>query len=315
MRQEPLAPGLRDEVITEELAQALAMLRSGQPVTERLAASETIERLGKHLLRVARRLRVPSDREELAAQTSLVNSAIEVLGADFAGDRVDAPARILKGIRPAEGLAQNSLPEHPMIPLTASELLVNGVGEPAFGKVLQEELLCATEVDLICAFLGFTGFEPLKDEFRGLIERGGRIRVITSTYLGSTSAKALDELVRLGAQVRVNYQGHATKLHAKAWLFRRPAELDTAFVGSSNLSEAALYSGLEWNVRLARSDAASVFARIQQTFDSYWHTSAYEPYTLEDRGRLDAALLDAKGYAAHALSKRHKRPSIGSISS
>ena len=86
-----------------------------------------------------------------------------------------------------------------------------------------------------------------------MVERGGRIRVITSTYLGATSGKALDEFVKLGAEVRVNYNGNATKLHAKAWLFGRPRELDTAFVGSSNLSEAALYSGLEWNVRAARA--------------------------------------------------------------
>ena len=306
MGQESLTHGLRDEVVTEELAQALAALSSGQVVTEPLAASETIERLGRHLLRVARRLRAPGDSEALAARTSEVNSAIQALGADFTGDRVDVPARILKGIRASEGLAQE-LPEHPMIPLTASELLVNGLGEPAFGKVLKEELRCASEVDLICAFVGFTGFEPLKDEFRRLIERGGRIRVITSTYLGFTSAKALDELVKLGAEVRVNYQGHATKLHAKAWLFRRAAELDTAFVGSSNLSEAALYSGLEWNVRLARADAAAVFTRIQQTFDSYWHAPAYEPYALEDRAPLDAALLEAKGYAANALTKKAQK--------
>jgi superfamily II DNA or RNA helicase/HKD family nuclease len=304
--EDPLAPGLRDEVITEELAQALAVLSSGHVVTEPLAASETIERLGKHLLRVARRLRVPSDGDALDTRASRVNSAIEALGAEFTGDRVEAPARILKGIRAAGGLAKQ-LPAHPMIPLTSSELLVNGLGEPAFGKVLKEELRCAAEVDLICAFVGFTGFEPLKDEFRRLIERGGRIRVITSTYLGSTSAKALDELVKLGADVRVNYQGHATKLHAKAWLFRRQGELDTAFVGSSNLSEAALYSGLEWNVRLARADAAAVFTRIQQTFDTYWHTPSYEPYTLAARSRLDAALLDAKGYAAKALSKKAQK--------
>jgi len=297
-------PGLRDELITEEVAQALAALSDGQLLDQSLADSEPIERLGKHLLRVARRLRAPQDHDELEASAQLVNDAIDALGADFNGDRVSTPARILKGVRPSTGLAHGTLPEHPMIPLASSELLVSGSGEPSLGKVLKQELRCSDEVDLICAFVGYTGFAPLKDEFRKLIERGGRIRVITSTYLGSTSAKALDELVLIGADVRVNYQGHATKLHAKAWLFRRPGELDTAFVGSSNLSEAALYSGLEWNVRLARADAPGVFTRIQQTFDSYWHTPVYEPYTLNDRPRLDAALLDAKGYAARSFSKK-----------
>lgn len=307
MVYDPLQPGLRDELVTSELADMLATLGPGQVIDDPLRASEAVERLGKHLLRVARRLRNPSDAAAVEASAAVVNSAIEALGIDYVGDRVGLPPRLLKGVRTAGGLAGGSLPDHPTIPLTSSELLVNGAGEPAFGTVLKEEIRCADEVDLICAFVGYTGFQPLREELRKLLERGGRVRVITSTYLGSTSAKALDELVQLGAEVRVNYQGQATKLHAKAWLFRRPGELDTACVGSSNLSDAALYSGLEWNVRLARADAPGVFGRIQQTFDSYWHTPVYERYSTADRERLDAALLAAKGYATQAHNRASQR--------
>lgn len=307
MTETHLNPGLRDELITLEMAEILAAIEPDQLVEDRLHAGEAIERLGKHLLRVSRRLRDPNDNKALAVRTEEINGAIAALGVDFEGDRVALPPRLLKGVRPAGGLTQGALPSHPAIPLTASELLVNGAGEPGFGNALKEEIRCAEEVDLICAFVGYTGFQPLKDEFRALIERGGRIRVITSTYLGSTSAKALDELVSIGAEVRVNYQGQATKLHAKAWLFRRPGELDTACVGSSNLSDAALYSGLEWNVRLARADAPGVFGRIQQTFESYWHSPVYEAYSLADRTRLDAALLAAKGYAHQAISRTAQR--------
>ncbi|MGO1971418.1 MAG: DUF3427 domain-containing protein [Propionibacteriaceae bacterium] len=299
-----LAPGLRDELITAELAEALELLSSDRVDDEPLARSEAIERLGRHLLRVARRLRSPTTDDELLASAGIVNAAIDALGDDFESDRVATPIRVLRGVRKSEGLAASTLPDHPAIPLSTSELMVNGAGEPSLGSILQQELRCADEVDLICAFVGYKGIEFLRDDLRALADRGGRIRVITSTYLGSTSGKALDDLVKLGAEVRVNYQGMATKLHAKAWLFRRPGELDTAFVGSSNLSEAALYTGLEWNVRLARADTPAVFNRIHQVFDSYWNTPVFEPYTLDDRDRLDAALAEAKGYAAQGFSKR-----------
>jgi len=303
---ESLTPGLRDELISNNLRSALDGLDVAKIHEQPLAASEAIERLGKHLLRVARRLRTPGGRDELEHSVAVVNQAIDALGEEFGGDRVSLPPTLLLGLRPSTGLAQ-ALPAHPTMPLTSSELLVNGQGEPGLGKVLLEELRCASEVDLICAFVGYTGFEPLRDEFRKLVERGGKIRVITSTYLGSTSPKALDEFVKLGAEVKVNYQGMATKLHAKAWLFRRPGELDTAFVGSSNMSEAALFSGLEWNVRLAHTDAPGVFTRIQSTFDSYWHTDSYETYTLEDRPRLEAALSAAKGIASNAFNKQAQK--------
>ena len=304
---EQLLPGLRDELVTADLTAALELLASDRVDVTRLDRSEAVERLGKHLLRVARRLRTPASEDDVSSSAELVNLAIDALGTEFAIDRVVTPVKVLRGIRNESGLAAASLPEHPSIPLSTSELMVNGAGEPSLGSVLQQELRCADEVDLICAFVGYKGIEALRDDLRALVDRGGRIRVITSTYLGSTSGKALDDLVNLGAEVRVNYQGMVTKLHAKAWLFRRPGELDTAFIGSSNLSEAALYTGLEWNVRLARADAPAVFNRIQQVFDSYWNTAVYEPYGLDDRERLDAALAEAKGYAAEGLSRRARR--------
>lgn len=305
MGDDALAPGLRDELITVELAGLLQSVDAGRIDAEDVPASIALERLGRHLLRVARRMRGPSDSDDVCETAIIVNSAIDALGETFAGDKVEESPRVLKGLRrELGGLSDGTLPDHPIIPLTASELLVNGSGEPALGNVLKQELRCATDVDLVCAFVGFTGFEPLRDELRDVVERGGRIRVITSTYLGATSGKALDEFVKLGADVRVNYNGNATKLHAKAWLFRRARELDTAFVGSSNLSEAALYSGLEWNVRLARADAPGVFQRIQNTFDTYWQSPAFEVYTLDDRSRLDDALLWAKGHAADGISKK-----------
>ncbi len=302
-----LAPGLRDELITAEIEEAMALLASDRIDVNVVDKSEAVERLGRHLLRVARRLRSPTNDDELVSSAALVNEAISALGPEFSVDHVATPVRVLRGIRRPAGLASDALPPHPSIPLSTSELMVNGAGEPSLGSVLQQELRCANEVDLICAFVGYKGIEALRNELRALVDRGGRVRVITSTYLGSTSGRALDDLVRLGAEVRVNYQGMATKLHAKAWLFRRPGELDTAFIGSSNLSEAALYTGLEWNVRLARADAPSVFARIQQVFDSYWNTPVFESYGLDDRERLDAALAEARGYAAQGFSKRARR--------
>lgn len=305
---DPLSPGLRDEIITTELRRSLATLPAEQVDSEQLSDAEAIERLGRHVLKVARRMRAPSGRAQVASVAELVNSAIAALGDDMLVDQVDMPPHVLGGIiAAARGAETPELPPAPSIPLASSELLVNGDGQPTLGKLLLEEIRCADRVDLICAFVGWTGVSQLRDELRALIERGGEIRVVTSTYLGATSGAALDSLVKLGAQVRVRYDGNATKLHAKSWLFHRPGALDTAYIGSSNLSQAALHDGIEWNVRLARADAPAVFARMQGTFDSYWNDPSYELYTLDDRARLDQELARAKGSDSQRHSARSQR--------
>ena len=59
----------------------------------------------------------------------------------------------------------------------------------------------------------------------------------------------------------------------------RPHGLTTAFVGSSNLSYPAMHAGLEWNVRLAEAEAASVIERMRANVYTYWDDDAFEEYS------------------------------------
>ncbi len=99
--------------------------------------------------------------------------------------------------------------------------------------------------------------------------RAGRpLRVITTVYTGSTERKALDWLVALGAQVKVCYDTQSTRLHAKAWLFRRASGYSTAYIGSSNLSKSALVDGVEWNVRLSQVGSPDILEKFDATFEA-----------------------------------------------
>ena len=123
------------------------------------------------------------------------------------------------------------------------------------------------------------------------------LRVITTTYLGATDARALDALVdEFGAEVRVNYETERTRLHAKAWLLRRNTGFHTAYVGSSNLSHAALVDGLEWNVRLSAMSTPHLLEKFRATFDSYWENIEFEAYRPSSDGdKLRTALEIAAG--------------------
>ena len=80
-----------------------------------------------------------------------------------------------------------------------------------------------------------------------------------------------------GCEIRVSLDGRRTRLHAKAWLFRRNTGFDTAYVGSSNLSRAAMLDGVEWNVRLSAVSTPPLLHKFLATFDSYWNDKRAYP--------------------------------------
>lgn len=212
---------------------------------------------------------------------------------------IDAPARQLTRVyRPAAPGVVDRTGTRPATPLSEVALLTNASGEPSIGHELPAELASADSVDLVCAFIRWSGVRLLERELSLLASSGIPFRIITTTYLGSTERQTLDRLVKqYGAEVRVQYDHLRTRLHAKAWLFRRNSGFDTAYIGSSNLSSAALIDGVEWNVRLSRVTTPSLIDKFQSTFDTYWHDDpSFEQYDPErDRDRLDDALAEASG--------------------
>ena len=83
-------------------------------------------------------------------------------------------------------------------------LLTNAPGEPNLAGQLESELVSADGVDILGAFIRFSGIRELLPHIRRLTRRGGVVRVLTTTYTGTTEQRALDELEAAGAQVRVS---------------------------------------------------------------------------------------------------------------
>ena len=286
-----LSPGIREELVTDQLSAQLVQLDAARLRRRAVDSSESEPLVLRHVgAMVSEWLRQGKTADDKADRA---NALAEMLGPDLL-ERYSllSPPELLTGILPLpDGLAAPSLPDHPQVPLTANELLVNDRKQPSIGAQLKTELQSAADVDLICAFVIWSGVSTLLDELRGVVERGGRLRIITTTYMSATEPKALRELQELGAEVRVAFDAERTKLHAKAWVLHRPRGLTTAFVGSSNLSRTAMHAGLEWNVRLAEAEAASVIERMKATFETYWQEDAFEEYIAgRDDERLEAAL-------------------------
>ena len=294
MPDESLAEGLYEELITKHLHERLTRLLEHEVREGRVDEAEAPSLLARHVGRAVER--ALSGIKDESRRLELVN-ALLVLAQQEPDLLADGPRRLLGfGHRPGPGLPPGLTSIRPATPLAEAALLTNHEDEPKLGPEVKAELASADRVDLLCAFIMWPGLRVLDAELRDLKERGIPLRVITTTYLGGTQKLALDRLINdYGAEVRVEFNAQRTRLHAKAWLFHRNSGFHTAYVGSSNLTHTAMLDGVEWNVRLAEVATPALMRTFRATFDRYWNSPHYRPYSPTLNGaELEDALARAK---------------------
>jgi superfamily II DNA or RNA helicase/HKD family nuclease len=305
---DPLPLGLYEQIVTRELRRRLPVDRAE---TDPLS-KEMSELLVDHVARsLERALRAPGFG--IAESVALCNRLLDQIeaegpaGAVSPGDEVPTPAEVLNAIRlPSRSFADSDRMPRPETPLREDALFVNAPHEPGLAPELRAELLSADSVSLLCAFVVWTGVRIVLDELREIRHRGVPVRVITTTYTGTTDPRALDELAKAGAEIKVSYDTRMTRLHAKAWLFERASGFSTAYIGSSNLTHSALHEGIEWNVRLSQAHSPDLLDRFRAAFETYWSDDHFVPYDAsqfktaikrERTGRpLDLTLFDIRPY-------------------
>ncbi|MFE5908298.1 DUF3427 domain-containing protein [Streptomyces wedmorensis] len=285
--------GLYEQLMTLRLeAQLKALADRGWHAIDDVVGPESSPRvLAKHVADTVRRILEGLPPEEhVHAANHILESMNTIEGArEWVELVADGPRQLLAI---AEQEAQGVYRIRPATPLAEVALLTNAPEDPSLGFELRAELATADRVDLLCAFVKWHGLRVIEQSLEAAHARGVPIRVITTTYIGATERQALDRLVqRFNAEVKVNYELRSTRLHAKAWLFRRHSGYDTAYVGSSNLSKAALLDGLEWNVRLSSVATPDAIRKFEATFDAYWNDPSFEAYDPDRDGvRLSEAL-------------------------
>ncbi|HBQ75360.1 MAG TPA: restriction endonuclease subunit R [Exiguobacterium sp.] len=156
---------------------------------------------------------------------------------------------------------------------------------------LVEAIDLAEEVYIVAAFAQKSGVALLVPAFRRALQRGAEIRLLIGDYLHITDPEALAQLLALdGLSVRF-YRSGGRSFHPKAYLFRN-AETGLSIVGSSNISNSALRSGIEWNVHLPQAVAPQI---LDDAIDAFM-----DLYLSESAEELNPVVLDAyrQEYAA-----------------
>lgn len=278
-----LPAGFHDLLLTDRASEALDLASSRTRLLDIAESARLAEVLQRQLAGVLNDL---ADGESIQPQLALVNGLLTELRrqlspeAGAALELVADPPTVLTSV-----LRNGFHHESPQTGLTAPWLFTAGKGTPSLLSELRRELGAAEQVDILVSFITVSGLRKLRDVLTRISAIGAdgrppiRIRVLTTTYIGATEVAAVDELARLpGCEVRVSLDGRRTRLHAKAWIFHRDTGFGSAYVGSANLTGAALAGGLEWTVKFTERTQGELYARAIAHFDTLWEDPEFQPY-------------------------------------
>ena len=298
-----LHPGLYEQVINNKLDSELSEVSEARQSTAPIDKAEASKVLAQYLTEVVQQGldNVADNGGDLSAQIALTNQIVELIQnttkeADFAAmgvaQRAEQLLALLRENDPRLILGKTAKDvTRPETSVAQSSLFTGAIHEPQMFSELKKEIGSADQIDMLVSFIKWSGLRLIMDELREFTQNGGQLRIITTSYMGATDIKAVEELSKLhNTEIKVSYDTKRTRLHAKTYVFYRDTGFTTAYVGSSNLSNAAISSGLEWNVKVTAKDLPSTIQKITATFDSYWNSSEFEFYKEDERERLFRAL-------------------------
>ena len=162
--------------------------------------------------------------------------------------------------------------------------LTTGHPRSPLWKSIGQRVSSAMEVDLLASFIQPSGLDLVQQSLFSALRSGARVRILVGDYLFITSAEALRRLVGWMAlagdigensslEVRLaeisKLKSRPESFHPKAWRI-----VDSSggllVVGSSNLSKAALETGVEWNLIGQTSGSEPIDQELASAFTDLW---------------------------------------------
>lgn len=302
-------PGIYEALITQLIANNLDALDKNEYYIKEsiIDKKEAANILAKHLSKsIEYAFSIIKNENILEHQIEIANKIIlflkeELKEEEFLDDLIDVEGKILNAVFSRIDSHFSDLDLHlkeitPYTRLTHSELFTGGNSGLSLESELRKEILSADSIDLLVSFIKFKGIIILEKELKEFTKRGGKLRVITTTYMGASDYKAIQLLSQLeNTEVKISYNTSNERLHAKAYLFQRNSGFHTGYIGSSNFSRSALTDGLEWNLKITTNEISHIIDKFQKTFNAYWESNEFELYDeLKHSEKLIASLNQGK---------------------
>ena len=219
---------------------------------------------------------ISEPQEYLLKQIELCNEIIQVLKEklqdnEFDELKVSDSAEVLTYVyEKINNTDFNNKVIRPKTSISRASLFTGSKKEPNLNEEMKKEIVSCDEICMLVSFIKWSGLRTILDELKEFTQNGKKLKIITTSYMEATDFKAVEELAMLpNTEIKVSYDTERTRLHAKAYIFKRENGFTTAYVGSSNMSNVAMSTGLEWNVKLSEKESFEIITKINATFETY----------------------------------------------
>lgn len=295
--------GLYEQIVNKEFRDKLDRIDKKDYSVSDIDKSTAPLVLSRYIESVVRK--ALEGKKTLEEQVDYVNRIIKQMSQTdeiIKNDIIDREQKTLLEVRKPNSPMKSMNDERPLSSLSSSYLFTGGSGF-SLENELKKEIVTSDEIYMLVSFIRRSGISMIRESLKLFSQRGGKLKLICTTYMGATEAEAVDEISNYpGAEVKISYDTKHTRLHAKAYIFKRYSGFDTAYVGSSNLSKAAITDGREWNMKITSHDQSDVYDRMCSVFDTYWNSDEYERYTSSDLEKLRSAISNEKGIERESSS-------------
>lgn len=307
-----LTPGIYEQVINK-LMNSQLNTEENIVETEQIDNEEASKILSRYFSEILEKVleNLKDSGGDISKQIELCNKLVNIIadetGETFINDlKVDERAEQLMAYlvkkNTIHAVDKNAEITRPVTSIARSSLFTGAIKEPSMFSELKKEILSCDRMDMLVSFIKWSGLRLIIDELKTFVQKG-KLRIITTSYMGATDPKAIQALSELpNTEIKISYDTKRTRLHAKTYVFYRDSGFTTAYIGSSNLSNAAISSGLEWNVKATQKDLPETIRKVEATFESYWNSSEFVKYNPEEKQRLETAIKEERGHFSNAVS-------------
>ena len=305
-----LKEGIYEQIISNVLSNEISKLNSESYFVKDsyLDKAESSGYLSKYLVDVvSSALSSFTGDDSLEKQVAFANKIIRNINNElntdqFDEDIINTHGKILNAIFLKKDRVHANIDDYlkqitPYTRLSQSELFIGGNNKGiSLESELKKEILSANEICFLVSFIKYTGIRIFQKELEEFTNSGGKLKIITTSYMGATDVKAVEFLSNLkNTEVKVSYNTQSERLHAKAYLFIRYSGFHTGYIGSSNLSKAAVTNGLEWNLKITTKEISHIIERFKNNFEIYWNDETFELYDKnKDYEKLKTSIADQR---------------------